>query len=98
MQHEPIDPGFDGNGGLDPDGWVWVRGVDYLAGWRSANDAASELTAAMTGAGIDTSEMTATADTAPDGSGVLRLSLSAGTAFELAQVVRDGVAGLGKTG
>ncbi|MER6913734.1 hypothetical protein ABT354_18860 [Streptomyces sp. NPDC000594] len=90
VQHEPIDPGIDGDGVLDPDAWVWTQGVDYLAGWRRARDAAAELAAAMDAAGIDTSGMTATAGAAPDGAGLLRVSLPAETAFAMAQVIREG--------
>ncbi|WP_267959174.1 hypothetical protein [Streptomyces sp. NRRL S-1813] len=35
MQHDPMDPNFDDEA-LKPDGWMWVRGVDYVADWRSA--------------------------------------------------------------
>ncbi|MFG2491506.1 hypothetical protein ACGFSD_10655 [Streptomyces caniferus] len=53
MQHDPMDPNFNDEA-LEPDGWMWVRGVDYVAGWRSAADAATELKGAMDEAGIDT--------------------------------------------
>ncbi|MER7048830.1 hypothetical protein [Streptomyces jumonjinensis] len=88
VQHEPIDPGVDSDGVLDPDAWVWTQGVDYLAGWRRARNAAADLAAAMDAAGIDTSEMTATADAAPDGSGLLRVSLPAEVAFAMARAFR----------
>ncbi|GLF94308.1 hypothetical protein [Streptomyces yaizuensis] len=98
VQHEPIDPGVDGDEVLDPDAWVWTQGVDYLAGWRRARDAAAGLAAAMDAAGIDTSGMTATADAAPDGSGLLRLSLPAETAFSMARVIREGAVKRGESG
>jgi hypothetical protein len=87
VQHDPMGPDFDSEA-LDPDGWMWARGVDYVAGWRSAKDAAAELAAAMAEAGIDTSGMTSRADTAADGSGILRLSLPADAARALAEVAR----------
>ncbi|MCX4818981.1 hypothetical protein OG883_03485 [Streptomyces sp. NBC_01142] len=92
-----MDPDFDGEA-LEPDGWIWVRGVDYVAGWRSATDAAAELTIAMAEAGIDTSGVAAKAGTGPDGSGVLRLSLPVDTALALAKVARTRPLGLGKAG
>ena len=39
VQHDPMDPGVDGEA-LEPDGCIWVRGVDYVAGWRNSVDAA----------------------------------------------------------
>ncbi|MFF8784054.1 hypothetical protein [Streptomyces sp. NPDC015125] len=88
MQHDPKDPNFDDEA-LEPDGWVWVRGVDYVAGWRSAADAATELTGAMDGVGIDTAKVMSPASTASDGSGVLRLSLPVEAALALANAARE---------
>ncbi|WP_078866087.1 hypothetical protein [Streptomyces sp. NRRL S-1448] len=84
-----MDPNFDDEA-LEPDGWMWVRGVDYVAGWRSAADAATELKGAMGEAGIDTTEVRSTAATTTDGSGVLRLSLPAEAALALANAAREG--------
>ncbi len=88
MQHDPMDPNFDGEA-LEPDGWMWVRGVDYVAGWRSAADAATELKDAMDEAGIDTTEVMSTASTTTDGSGVLRLSLPVKAVLALANAARE---------
>ncbi|MFC9882567.1 hypothetical protein ACFVJW_23725 [Streptomyces libani] len=89
MQHDPMDPNFDGEA-LEPDGWMWVRGVDYyVAGWRSAVDAATELKGAMDEAGIDTTEVMSMASTTTDGSGVLRLSLPVEAALALANAARE---------
>ncbi|WP_406219751.1 hypothetical protein [Streptomyces decoyicus] len=88
MQHDPMDPNFDDEA-LEPDGWMWVRGVDYVAGWRSAVDAATELKGAMDDAGIDTTEVMSTASTTTDGSGVLRLSLPVEAALALANAARE---------
>ncbi|WDT57261.1 hypothetical protein [Streptomyces sp. G7(2002)] len=83
-----MDPNFDGEA-LEPDGWMWVRGVDYVAGWRSPVDAATELKGAMDEAGIDTAEIMWTASTTTDGSGVLRLSLPVEAALALANAARE---------
>lgn len=88
MQHDPMDPNFDDEA-LEPDGWVWVRGVDYVAGWRNAVDAATELKSAMDEAGIDTTKVMTTASTTTDGSGVLRLSLPVEAALALAHAARE---------
>ncbi|GAA5614334.1 hypothetical protein CP981_24740 [Streptomyces platensis] len=88
MQHDPMDPNFNDEA-LEPDGWMWVRGVDYVAGWRSAVDAATELKGAMDEAGIDTTEVMSTASTTTDGSGVLRLSLPVQAALALANAARE---------
>ncbi|MEU4682343.1 hypothetical protein [Streptomyces xinghaiensis] len=89
MQHDPMDPDFSSEG-LDPDGWVWVRGVDYVAGWRSATDAAAELMAALAETGIVTSEIESRPDTTSDGAGVVRLALPVEAARAFAAVARRG--------
>ncbi|MFG2829137.1 hypothetical protein ACGFWI_17010 [Streptomyces sp. NPDC048434] len=83
-----MDPNFDDEA-PEPDGWMWVRDVDYVAGWRSAVDAAMELKGAMDEAGIDTTEVRSTASTTTDGSGVLRLSLPVEAALALANAARE---------
>ncbi|MFE1765780.1 hypothetical protein ACFW81_16400 [Streptomyces angustmyceticus] len=101
-----MDPNLDDEA-PEPDGWLWVRGVDYVAGWRSAVDAATELKGAMDEAGIDTTGVMSTASTTTDGSGVLQLSLPVEAALALATEVElvmslgcsggsDGEAGLGE--
>ncbi|MFF8900053.1 hypothetical protein ACF082_21570 [Streptomyces lydicus] len=87
MQHDPMDPNFDDEA-PEPDGWMWVRGVDYVAGWRSAVNAATELKGAMDEAGIDTAQVMSMASTTADGSGVLRLSLPVQAALALANAAR----------
>ncbi|WP_406211002.1 hypothetical protein [Streptomyces decoyicus] len=77
------DDGFDGEG-LDPDAVLWVRGVDYLAGWRDATRAATELGDALAAAGVDTTGTKLRAAVAADGSGVVRLELSSAAACEVA--------------
>ncbi|MCC9739721.1 hypothetical protein [Streptomyces sp. MNU89] len=92
-----MDPDFSGEG-LDPDGWVWVRSVDYVAGWRSATDAAAELIAAMAEAGVDTSGFESRADAAPDGSGIVRLAIPVEAARAIAAVARRGTPSWRQTG
>ncbi|MCF3145776.1 hypothetical protein [Streptomyces platensis] len=92
-----MDPNFDDEA-LEPDGWMWVRGVDYVAGWRNAVDAAAELKGAMDEAGIDTTEVMTTASTTTDGSGVLRLSLPVEAALALAHAAREETLRWRKTG
>ncbi|MGW2022708.1 hypothetical protein [Streptomyces decoyicus] len=77
------DDGFDGED-LDPDAVLWVRGVDYLTGWRDATEAAAELGDALMAAGVDTAGIKLRAAAASDGSGVVRLELSAAAAREVA--------------
>ncbi|GES32979.1 hypothetical protein AB0G60_32745 [Streptomyces angustmyceticus] len=79
--------GFDGED-LDPDAVLWVRGVDYLAGWRDATQAVAQLGDALTTAGVDTTESKLRAIAASDGSGGVRLELSAAVARDVAMRVR----------
>lgn len=72
---------------FDPDAVVWVRGVDYVAGWRDAEDAALELADTLRGLGVDTEKLRLRADSAPDGSGVVRMTCSAHLAREIAVLV-----------
>ncbi|MEW1719361.1 hypothetical protein [Streptomyces sp. NPDC093109] len=46
------DGTFDGED-LNLDALLWTRGVDYLTGWRDATQAATELSDALTAAGIN---------------------------------------------
>lgn len=81
------DDGFDGKD-LDPDAVLWVRGVDYLAGWRDATRAAAELGDALEAASLGTTEAKLHAAAVLDGSGVVRLELSAAAAREVAMRAR----------
>ncbi|UQI48917.1 hypothetical protein M1P56_33700 [Streptomyces sp. HU2014] len=69
---------------FDPDAVTWVRGVDYMSGWREAKDAAEQLGEALAGAGVDGRLR---AVSASDGAGVVRLELSAQAACEVAALV-----------
>ncbi|MET9785550.1 hypothetical protein [Streptomyces canus] len=53
---------------------LWVRGVDYIAGWRGAREAADRLNRALLGAGFELSDVRAVASTNEDGRGVVRLA------------------------
>lgn len=81
------DDGFDADD-LDPDALLWVRGVNYVAGWRDASQALTELTDALTAAGIDTTGAQLRASTSADGSGLVRVELEPGTAREIAMLAR----------
>ena len=63
--------------GLDvagADSGLWVPGVDYVAGWRVAREAADRLNRALLGAGLELSEVRAVASTNEDGRGVVRVA------------------------
>ncbi|MER7926979.1 hypothetical protein ABTY96_28125 [Streptomyces sp. NPDC096057] len=65
------------NDGLDVAGsdfGFWVPGVDYIAGWREAREAADRLNRALLGSGIELSAVRAVASTTEDGRGVVRLA------------------------
>jgi hypothetical protein len=65
------------SGGLDDVGGagsgLWVRGVDYMAGWRVAREAADQLNFALLLAEFEPSELRAVAATNDEGHGVVRL-------------------------
>ncbi|MFI1431648.1 hypothetical protein [Streptomyces lydicus] len=77
-----------GDAEFDPDAVLWVRGVDYMAGWRDATRAAAELSDALTAADVDETAVKLRAGTTTDGSGLVRLELSPATAREVAKLVR----------
>ncbi|MFJ8274305.1 hypothetical protein ACIQ8G_29170 [Streptomyces sp. NPDC094154] len=53
---------------------LWVRGVDYMAGWRVARESADRLNRALLGAGFEPSEVRAVASTDAEGRGVVRVA------------------------
>ncbi|KAB1140508.1 hypothetical protein F7R91_36035 [Streptomyces luteolifulvus] len=63
---------------------LWVRGVDYMAGWRVAREAADQLNFALLVAEFEPSELRAVAATNDDGHGVVRLVGLPGAAVRLA--------------
>ncbi|GCD46786.1 hypothetical protein [Streptomyces paromomycinus] len=82
---------FGGEGladhGFDPDETVWVRGVDYVAGWREAHDAGAALSEALAAAGIDVASVRAQAHARPDGSGEVTLKLPTETARQTTELL-----------
>ncbi|MFB7631719.1 hypothetical protein ACFC0M_12320 [Streptomyces sp. NPDC056149] len=84
--------------GLDPDALLWVRGVDYLAGWREAARVAAELGDVLAAVGVDLEGAKLQASTTADGSGVVRLELPAATAREIAKLARAAAAQRRKAG
>jgi len=63
--------------GLDvagADSGLWVPGVDYLAGWRDAREAADRLNRAFLCVGVELSEARAVASTNEEGRGVVRVT------------------------
>ncbi|WP_030171359.1 hypothetical protein [Streptomyces sp. NRRL S-813] len=55
-------------------GFLWAPGVDYIAGWRAAREAADRLNRALLGAGFELSSVRAVASTDETGRGVVRLA------------------------
>jgi hypothetical protein len=84
--HDPEETGFTSDG-LDLDAMLWVRGVDYLSGWREARDAARVLTDALEAAGVKAADIQLRADTGPDGSGIVSLKCSPEVAQRVARLV-----------
>jgi hypothetical protein len=78
---------------LDPDEWLWLPGVDYVAGWREAHGAAETLNLALFAVGLDREHARATANTRADGQGVVRLKATAYGACRLAQLLARAVEG-----
>ncbi|MFF8353092.1 hypothetical protein ACF063_06545 [Streptomyces chartreusis] len=63
--------------GLDvpnADSVLWVPGVDYIAGWREAREAADCLNRALLSVGLELSVVRAVASTTEEGRGVVRLT------------------------
>lgn len=83
---------------FDPDAVLWVRGVDYVTGWREASQAAGELGDALTAVGVDVPGAKLRVSTTTDGSGVVRLELPSATAREVARLARVAAAQRRKTG
>jgi hypothetical protein len=72
---------------------LWIPGVDHVGGWRDAVAAGTELMAALSAVWPDARPLTAIAQSAPDGAGVVRLHLPATTAQALADLVRAATPG-----
>ncbi|MGW2786715.1 hypothetical protein ACWC3X_36805 [Streptomyces populi] len=81
--------------GLDfegADGGLWVPGVDYIAGWRAARDAADRLNRALLGAGFELSQVRAVASTDESGRGVVRVAARL-DAVDRLSVLLEGISG-----
>ncbi|MFG2149215.1 hypothetical protein ACGFRG_34190 [Streptomyces sp. NPDC048696] len=76
---------YDGLDAVEVDVGLWSPGVDYLAGWREARVVADRLNRALLAAGFELSELRATAATAGDGRGVVRLAGWPGVVDRLAR-------------
>ncbi|MDX2676778.1 hypothetical protein [Streptomyces soliscabiei] len=88
-------------GGLDDitgvESGLWVRGVDYMAGWRAARESADRMNRALLGAGFELSEVRAIASTDTEGRGVVRLVSSpdaVGRLAALLEALADGDGGV----
>ncbi|MES4908424.1 MULTISPECIES: hypothetical protein [unclassified Streptomyces] len=77
---------------------MWVRGVDYIAGWRDAKEAVAELEGALRLVGVDMEGVRLGVGTAADGSGVVCFELSAAVAREVAALAREAAARCRKAG
>ena len=78
---------------FDLDEALWLPGIDYVAGWREAQDACDALVAALSEVWPDTERATATALSAADGSGMVRLRISSAAARALADLICSGTPG-----
>lgn len=93
----PGDDGCEGEA-ADLEAGIWVRGVDYLSGWRDARKATAELGDALSLVGVETAALRLRAASDTDGSGMVRLELSAASAREVAMLARVTAARLGRAG
>lgn len=90
-EREALEGGVGGSGAgeLAPDTvGAWVRGVDYVAGWREATEAVVELTEALAAAGVAEAAVRMRAGAQEDGSGVVRLELAVSAAREVTKLAR----------
>ncbi|MER6437712.1 hypothetical protein ABT275_15300 [Streptomyces sp. NPDC001185] len=53
---------------------LWVSGVDYVAGWRDAREAADRLNRVFRVSGFELDQVRAVASTNADGGGVVRIT------------------------
>ncbi|MGW7409201.1 hypothetical protein ACWGI9_36850 [Streptomyces sp. NPDC054833] len=85
------------NDGLDvagSDSGLWVSGIDYIAGWREAREAADRLNRALLAVGFELSAVRAVASADEGGRGVVRLAGRPGAVERLARLL-DGARGHG---
>ncbi|MET8131456.1 hypothetical protein ABZV24_05705 [Streptomyces sp. NPDC005251] len=84
--------------GLDIEGadcGLWVPGVDYVAGWRDAREAADRLNRALLGAGFELSQVRAVASTDEGGHGVVRVAGRLDVVGRLAVLLEAATSGKG---
>ncbi|MCF3130239.1 hypothetical protein [Streptomyces olivochromogenes] len=78
------------NDGLDmagSDSGLWVSGVDYIAGWREAHEAADRLNRALLAVGFELSAVRAVASADEGGRGVVRLAGRTGAVERLTRLL-----------
>ena len=85
----------DGLDVTNADFGLWVRGVDYMAGWREARDAADQLNLVFLAVGFEPSELRAVAATTDDGRGLVRVVGLPIAVVRLAEVLEAAVPGDG---
>ncbi|MFJ9540331.1 hypothetical protein ACIRPX_24100 [Streptomyces sp. NPDC101225] len=84
----------DGLGVTGAESGMWVRGVDYMPGWREAREAADQMNLALLGAEFEPSELRAVAATAEDGRGLVRLIGTPGAVIRLAGLLEESAEGI----
>ncbi|MET7782615.1 hypothetical protein ABZU94_19280 [Streptomyces mirabilis] len=75
---------------------LWVRDVDYMAGWRVARESADRLNRALLGVGLAQSEVRAVASSDEESRGVVRLAGvpdAVGRLAQLLEALADGDGG-----
>jgi hypothetical protein len=80
------------NDGLDvagSDSGLWVSGVDYIAGWCEAREAADRLNRALLAVDFELSAVRAVASTDESGCGVVRLAGRVGAVERLAHLLES---------
>ncbi|MFH0175717.1 hypothetical protein [Streptomyces cacaoi] len=94
-----IGTGENGPGGspdeTGADHGLWVRGVDYLEGWRVARAAADQVNLALLAAKFEPAQLRAVPSTDDAGRGVVRLVGAPTAAVRLAELVAGLVDGDG---
>ncbi|MFG2959675.1 hypothetical protein ACGF5O_38875 [Streptomyces sp. NPDC048291] len=73
----------------------WAPGVDYMAGWREAQESADRLNRALLSVGFELSAVRAVASTNEDGQGVVRLAAWPGAVERLARLLEASADGHG---
>ncbi|WP_405923484.1 hypothetical protein [Streptomyces sp. NBC_00035] len=74
---------------------LWVSGVNYIAGWRDAREAADRLNRALLGVGFELSQVRAVASTDESGRGVVRVAGRLDAVDRLAVLLEAATSGKG---